>query len=347
MNSVVSIVDCRPGDVLAKDVYWKNILILPANTLLTETLIEKLKQTDVTNVTIALPRQEEQEIPHTVHPIEHFQLEYKENANVLKNVINDLAAGRELRVDRLSGVFDSVYQQISHNYWLMDCINSIRSADLYTYTHSLNVALYCGLIARWMRLPDQEIKDVIQAGVLHDMGKSQVPQEILNKKGKLTVEEFEAMKRHSVIGYRLVIRVPELKAEVCNAVLLHHERMDGNGYPFGLVGDEIPLYAKIIAVADVYDALTSERVYKKRITPFDTFREFQELGYDSFDPQVLLVFLENIANYYTGAKVRLNTGEVGEITTILPQYIDKPIVRVGDRILDLAGEPQYRIVEML
>lgn len=348
MRKTLSVFKCEPGHILAEDVYRNNCLVLPQNTKLTADLIEKLTNAGVRSLTVYLPTSATQEEPMiAAQPLPDFQQEYEENANVLKDVLSDLAAGRKLEIEKVSSVFDAVYNQIQHNYTLMDCINSIRSADVYTYTHSLNVALYAGLIGRWMRLPEQEILDLIQVGVLHDMGKAKVPQEILNKRGKLTPEEFEIMKKHSTLGFWMVKEVPELKQEICNAVLTHHERVDGRGYPFGLKGKDIPFYAKVVAVADVYDALTSERVYKKRITPFDTFVEFQELGYDHFDPQVLLVFLQNIANYYTGAKVRMNTGEVGEITSILPYNISKPIIRIDDKVIDLALEPNYSIEEML
>lgn len=348
MTKTISVLQCQPGDVLAENVFWNNCLVLPQGTKLTDELIQKLVNAGVRSLTVYLPHSADREAPKdATNSLPDFYQEYEENANTLKDVLNDLAAGRKLELDKVSGVFTSVYHQLQHNYSLMDCINSIRSADVYTYTHSLNVALYAGLIGRWMCLPEQEIKDLIQVGVLHDIGKARIPPEILNKKGKLTEEEFEVMKKHSTIGFWMVKEVPEVKQEICNAVLTHHERVDGHGYPFGLKGKDIPFYAKIVAVADVYDALTSERVYKKRITPFDTFVEFQELGYDHFDPQILLVFLQNIANYYTGAKVRMNTGEMGEITSILPYNISKPIVRINDKVIDLAMEPDYRIEEML
>ncbi|NLL19104.1 MAG: HD-GYP domain-containing protein [Clostridia bacterium] len=348
MMKTVNVFECRPGYILAEDLYLNNCLVLPQETVLTEVLIKKLANAGVPSLKVYLPSAAAQETPSsTTRTLPDFQQEYEDNANVLKDVLSDLAAGRKLEINRVSGVFDAVYTQIQHNYTLMDCINSMRSADVYTYTHSLNVALYAGLIGKWLRLSEQELQDIIQVGVLHDMGKAKTPQEILNKKGKLTPEEFEVMKKHSTLGFWIVKEVPGLKQDICNAVLTHHERIDGHGYPFGLKGKDIPFYAKIVAVADVYDALTSERVYKKRITPFDTFIEFQELGYDHFDPQILFVFLQNIANYYTGAKVRMNTGEVGEITSILPYNISKPIVRINDKVIDLAMEPDYHIEEML
>lgn len=131
------------------------------------------------------------------------------------------------------------------------------------------------------------------------------------------------------------------------AILRHHERVDGCGYPLGIPGEYLSIYTKIIMVADVYDTLTSERAYKKRLTPFDTFLEMEKRGYDHFDPQVLLVFLRNIANHYTGAKVRLNTGEIGEIACCLPQNIAKPLIVVNGKCINLSRESEYSIAEVL
>ena len=133
-------------------------------------------------------------------------------------------------------------------------LNEEKDFDEYTYTHSLNVALYAMLIGKWLRLDNNSIKNVIKAGVLHDIGKTKVPIEILNKKARLSDEEFDIIKKHTFYGYDLVRSTDCVSDEVCEAVLLHHEREDKSGYPYGIGGRQLGLYAKIVAVADVYDA---------------------------------------------------------------------------------------------
>ena len=143
------------------------------------------------------------------------------------------------------------------------------------------------------------------AGLLHDVGKSQIPNEILNKKGQLTDAEFEIMKRHTVYGYEIIKNYKEVSFDVKRAVIMHHEKEDGTGYPFKIKGNQKNLYSKILTVADIFDAMTSERVYKERQTPFTAFKELENVGFDTVDPKVMMVLFENMPSYYVGSKVKM------------------------------------------
>jgi HD-GYP domain-containing protein (c-di-GMP phosphodiesterase class II) len=189
--------------------------------------------------------------------------------------------------------------------------------------------------------------DIIEAAVLHDLGKCMISPTILNKREKLQAYEFEYLKTHTTIGFDLSRKIPGIKQEVREVILTHHERNDGRGYPFGLNAGQINIYTKIVSVADVYDALTSERVYKKRKTPFETFKEFQKIGFDHFDPKVVLTFLTNIINYYLGSKVLLNTGETGEVVFISPYDPSLPTVKVAEKFIDLTKEKEVIIEQMI
>lgn len=144
------------------------------------------------------------------------------------------------------------------------------------------------------------------------------------------------MKSHSGIGYNLIKYLSDISQPIKEAVLSHHERLDGSGYPNGLIGDEISLYAKIIAIADVYDAMTQNRVYKKRVTPFETFETFKSFGIGIFDIAILNIFLKNIAVHYTGLNVVFDNGECGEIVYVPPYDITKPIILNGSNFIDLS-----------
>ncbi len=350
-TKTIHVMNAKPGQILAQDIYHGNkdySLIAPKNLRLSPYIIRRLISLDVDKITIFNEEyQTEVPVAEKLPTTQLFKENYTENAQIVKDVLNDLAVGKKLEMDTLTPVFDAMYQQVSQNYSLIDCINEIREADAYTYHHSLNVSLYAGLIATWMNLPEAAIQDIIQAGVLHDTGKSKIPQEILTKKGPLSEQEFEMMKKHSIYGYQLIKDAPGVNEDISLGVLMHHEKNDGQGYPLGLEGKKIHPYAKIIAIADVYDALTSERSYKHRLTPFNTFEELQQIGYSHFDPKVIITFLDNITSYYIGAKVQLNTGETGEIIAILSQSISKPIIKLNDQMIDLSQEPNYTIEKML
>lgn len=349
-KEIRNIEDCVPGLIVAEDIFKHSTLIMPKNSPISDETIARLKAFGVERVAVYVPTGHQKQVaeqPPVPEPHREFKHQYRENVDRIKTVLHDLAAGRELELEQMEVVFDSAYTQVVENYHLIESINAMRKADAYLYTHGLNVSLYGGLIARWMGLSEEKVREVIQAGVLHDIGKAKIPPEILNKRGPLSPEEMEQIKKHTALGYSLVKTYQDLSEAVKEAILMHHERVNGSGYPLGITGEYLSIYTKIIMVADVYDALTSERVYKKRITPFDTFLELEKMGYDHFDPQVMLVFLNNIASYYTGAKVRLNTGETGEIACILPQNISKPLIIVKGKCIDLSRERHLRIVEML
>jgi len=203
------------------------------------------------------------------------------------------------------------------------------------------------LAGKWLNLDGDSIRTVIKAGLLHDIGKMKIPVEILNKKAQLSEEEFEEIKKHTLYGYNMAKETKRFSEEVCRAVLSHHERMDKSGYPFGIGCEKIDIFSKILAVADVYDAMTSDRVYKKRDTPFRVFEMFKTEGVKNFDPKIVNVFLNNVSVYYVGSKVFLNTGETGEIAYIPPQSITEPVIRIGQEYIDLAQDRSRSILCMV
>jgi HD-GYP domain-containing protein (c-di-GMP phosphodiesterase class II) len=219
--------------------------------------------------------------------------------------------------------------------------------DNYLYTHSVNVSVYALIMAKWMHLSNDKIKDVVRTGLFHDFGKSKIPPAILNKKDSLTPLEYEIIRQHPAIGYNIIKDLTWLSTDVKEAVLAHHEREDGSGYPYGLKAKDIHLYAKIVAIADVYDAMTSNTIYRHKATPFDTFKEIERIGIGNFDIKIMHTFLANLAQHYVGSKVKLNTGEIGEIVFISPQSISTPIVKVGVKYYDLYQDKSHKIEEII
>lgn len=183
--------------------------------------------------------------------------------------------------------------------------------------------------------------------VLHDIGKGKIPQEILNKPGTLSDEEYAEIKKHPVYGCRILETMPEISKDVSLAVLMHHEREDGSGYPVGMKGESIHQFAKIIAVADIYDAMTSNRVYREKGSPFDVFELMESKTFGVFDPVVVNAFLNNIAAYYIGDFVRLSNGMIGEVVYINPRHISQPIVRVNNTYVDLTVQTGVKIAELM
>lgn len=176
-------------------------------------------------------------------------------------------------------------------------LSQLRAHNQYTFRHAINVARISGLIGRWLGYTGEILKDLILAGLLHDIGKILILSEILDKPGTLTTKEMDVVKKHSAHGYDLVKGLKITSDKVNISILQHHERLDGSGYPFGLSKDKISVFARIIAIADVYDAMTSERVYRKKMPPFVAADVIAGDMCDKLDPDIVLPFLARIRDY--------------------------------------------------
>jgi putative nucleotidyltransferase with HDIG domain len=255
--------------------------------------------------------------------------------------------GKPLSTEAAHEIVDTLVQKSEANRNIINAIMQVRSIDEYTYYHCMNVSMLAMMIARWMNLDEKTVRDCTEAGLLHDIGKAKVPVEILNKPGKLTDEEFQEMKRHSEYGYMMVCERHDIDHQVAISILTHHEKEDGSGYPLGLTGDKLNLISKIITVADIFDAMTANRTYKYKDTPFKVFELMQHNSFGVLNPQVLNAFLSNITHYYIGAKVKLNTGEIGEVIFMNRLDFSRPVVKVDENYIDTAVSKTHRIVEFL
>ena len=223
-------------------------------------------------------------------------------------------------------------------------LRRVRRYDDLTYIHSLNVAILCHEFANWMHMPEEEQDILTLAGLLHDVGKMGIPGKIIKKAGLLTDEEYELIKQHAQKGYDFLKKHP-LDERIMNAALMHHERCDGSGYPQGLKADEIDDFAKIVAIADYYDALTSARVYREPHCPFEVFRMLQQER-DKFDSTYLAVFMEGVASFYIGCEVVLSNQKRARMVDTNPTDQSNPIVKMDGLIVNLAMAPDVDVKEI-
>jgi len=341
----VSIFDCRCGDVVAKDVISDRGLILAAeNLVLNDFIISKLKTIGIKSIWIY---KDNGSTYSYYEKKKKFVSSYKETVLTVKNLLNNLATGKRFEYYEIKRIAETMYKNLDGIDTIIQYLNEIKGYDDYTYTHCVNVGFYSMLIGRRLHMPDSKLIDLIQAGLLHDIGKIKIDNKLLNKKGKLTEEEFDTIKKHSLLGYEILKDSPYIGTEIKKAVLMHHERMDGSGYPYGIKNKEICEYARIVAIADVYDAMTSDRPYKKKATPFDAFHMFLTSGLCSFDTLAMNTLLLNFSTHLVGAKVELDNGDVGEIVYIPPHEVINPIIRVGSTFLKVTRTQSPKIVSFV
>lgn len=223
---------------------------------------------------------------------------------------------------------------------IFKCIDTPRPIDEDLQRHCLNVALLNGMMGAWLELPPGQVRLLVMAGILHDIGKTHIPEEIINAPRSLTDEEFALIKQHPVYSYELLGR--RFDPLVREAARYHHERAGGRGYPDGLDGEDIPIFARITAVTDVYDAMVSKRSYKEERTPFDILDMFYADGFAGLDSELVTVFLYHMKEQLTERGVVMSDGTLGVVRYIPPNDFGHPIIQAGETVRQ-ADENWYAV----
>lgn len=343
------------GMVVAADIYTSNDqLIITKGTKLDERMITKLRFYNIYGLFVYkqdiiedTPGESYLEMLRNTTEFKKFNRSYVETVGELENSFQKVIRGEgEIDIDSLLKETDRILSEGRSGIHIFEMLHGIRDYDDMTYVHSLNVSLICNVFAGWLKMSKEETKIITLAGLLHDIGKMLVPHDIITKAGRLTEDEFEEVKLHTIKGYQ-VLKDLNLDIRIKYAALMHHERCDGSGYPNGFKANQIENYSKIVAIADVYDAMTSNRIYRKAICPFDVVESFERDGFLKFDPGYLMVFLERIIQSYLHNEVRLSDGREGEVVMINKLALSRPVIRCGDTFVDLSKEHQLSIDAIL
>lgn len=354
-TKIISISHVTPGMIAAQDIFTDvGQMLIGADTILDDRHLRKLNLYQIHDVPIKelLPEENVQSQPPTRRSKENqkrlklFESSYSENSVSLKNQMLDISDGKHIDVTELFTISSDLLTTVKYKSNLFSFLNNLQSFDDYTYSHSINVSLISHTIGQWLGFSKDELMNISVAGLLHDIGKTKIDKSILNKKAPLTDEEFEIMQKHAEYGFK-IIEKQDIAYNIKMAVLMHHERYDGTGYPLKAKNDQINDYAKIVAIADVYDALTSDRPYRSKFTPFYVIHRFEQEYLGHLDTKFLMIFLQNIAYCYLDNWCVLSTGEEGKIIFINKQVPSKPIVQVDNVILDLSQESNIYIEKVL
>jgi putative nucleotidyltransferase with HDIG domain len=244
------------------------------------------------------------------------------------SMFNEARMGQLSDVALMLPIVDDIAASVMRNANALISLTRLKQADDYTYMHSVAVSAMMLALARQLALGDEEARACALAGLLHDIGKMAVPLEILNKPGKLSDAEFHVVKGHPDLGYGILTAVSDMPAIALEVCLHHHEKFGGGGYPHGLAGEQISLHARMGAVCDVYDAITSDRPYKAGWTPSESLQRMDEWTKGGhFDPEVFAAFVKCIGIYPVGTLLRLESGRLGVVLDNSKSLL-QPVVRV-------------------
>ena len=356
---LVSIQDLIPGMLVGIDIYTiHNQLVVPKNTILTQNIIDRLHDYNIPYIKISVDDSTPENAAEggsslsygerlkSTRTFKEFKKEFISNVYVIKDAFNDVVTKNSpLNVTKLLEKTATVFSKADGTN-IFDMLHNMREFDDSTYVHCLNVALICNVFGKWLDFSDKDIDTLVLSGLMHDIGKLTIPDSIVKKPGKLTAEEYKIMQTHPEKGFE-ILKDQKLPEPVKYSALMHHERCDGSGYPFGFSGDKIDRFTKLVSIADVYDAMTSARVYRGSLSPFTVVDIFEKEGLQKYDPEYLLVFLEHIVDTYLNNRVLLSDGRTGEIVLINKQKLSRPLIKLEDDFLDLSTHPDIMIEKIL
>lgn len=322
-----------------------NLTLVENGQELTERMIERLSQRNLPGVYI------DTEFSDDIRPEEIYDPKVKREMNTkMSSCFKEYSSSVFLSlpsIKNINSVIDDIMNSIFESSECLLNVIQIEDYDNYTFNHSLDVATISVLVGMKIHLSGNCLRHLAMAGLLHDVGKLEVPIEIINKKAALLPEELDLIKEHADLAYTRLNGSPQIPSAVTQAIHSHHEKYDGTGYSRGLVGKEIPLYSRILALADVYDALTSQRPYRKAWMPHEAIEYMLGNSGAHFDPNLLDTFLKTVLPYPVGVVLQLSNQEICVVIKNNPDFQTRPIVKIiypakrNGAIIDLAKNFSY------
>lgn len=342
----------QAGAILAKSIMTlEGKVLLTSGIELNEEYVKRLQLNGITEVFI------EDKISRDIHVPDFIREEIiTEAKQLVKNMMVSTSIKTSIDGQKVMEVVDKIISSILANGDIIVNLSDIRSVDDYTFSHSVNVCIYSLVIGIGLGYSGDKLRELGVGSMLHDIGKVRIPQQILKKPGRLTPDEFEEIKRHTYYGYKILKETNGISMTASFIALGHHERSDGSGYPYRLKNDNIHKAARIVAVSDVYDALTSDRVYRKKLMHHEVIDYITSLASRHFDHEIVNTFIRYVAYYPVGTAVILNTGEKGLVSKYNKYFPTRPVVRIvmdeegkmltRHKEVDLNEKLEYRIVKI-
>lgn len=336
------------GQTLGRNIYDSNgQLLLLKGTVMEEHHIQKLKLSYNEIFILAEQANICNENNYEEDKNTNLAVVFDEVTYIFRDLMYKISQGHSVKKNEVEESVKLLYPEVMNTNNILKHLRNLRNKDEYTLQHSVSVSTIAMKLGQAMKISQEAVKNLAVAGLLHDIGKCQVPLEILNKPGPLNPDEFKEIQKHPLYGYKIVNELGYNDRGIVTAVLQHHEHQDGKGYPFRIIGKNIHEYSSIIAVADVFDALTSDRVYRPRISIFQAVNEIIKNTFGHLEPMVSKRLVTYILDIAPGENVILNTGEQGTIVLIDDVEPTRPMVRVKDRFINLKSERDIYINDIL
>lgn len=274
-------------------------------------------------------------------------LRIKDTVTQVESIFTEIRHTKKIPLEDIQNTIMPAISEAAEENQLFDLFANLQAKDDYTYRHNIGVGVISALIGRWMQLPKEELALLTRGAALHDVGKMLISLEVLNKPGALTDEEYSLIKHHPEFGYDMLRNTKGLHYREALIAYQHHEREDGTGYPLGLTSDKIDPLSKIVAVADVFHAMSSKRSYKEAFPLFEILRQMKHNKFGEFDPHVITVFIEKIMHSLIGNNVQLTDNRTAQVVHIHHHDPINPLIEVGGQFIDLSRNSNVHIKRVI
>lgn len=313
-------------------------LLIPDSTVITYDDVTLLKENGI------MPNFEINEVDVD---LDYHSKVIDETVEQVGNIFGDIRKTKKIPLVALREKVIPMIHNVSDSKHLLHLFLVLQAKDDYTYRHNIAVGAVSNLIGKWMNLNNKDLLQLTTAGLLHDVGKMMIPKEILNKPGRLTTKEFSTMQKHTIYGYEILKDTIGISHRQALVALQHHERMDGSGYPLNLTKSDIDLFSRIVAVADVFHAMSSNRVYKNQSPFYKVLAEMQQDMFSKLDPEITMLFIEKTMNSLIGSTVQLTDGREGTILMVPKNDPTRPLIQVDNKFVNLSTDLAIQIEQIM
>jgi len=365
-QSLINLEELKLGTIIAEDILVNtNSPIIHKESKVTRELIQVLRAFNITKVPVALENvfnrsdeeikklneDKEESLPVDEKPlvtVSFVQL-YKEAVDSFYKEFIGWEAGMKVDVAKLRNIIMPLVDKAMVEKQVFSLLNMYSKMDKYIAHHSIAVGIISGAIAKKLNFPSGQITQMATAGLMADIGMAKVDPKIRDKKSALTELDFAEVKKHTIYSFQMIKDSPLLKPEMKLAIFQHHERLDGSGYPKSDKLDNVSVYSQIIAVADVYHAMTSERIYRAKSSSFKVLEMIREEGFGQYNIEVVNKLIELVGSLPISTRVLLSNGEKGEIVFLHRDSPMRPMIRLSEsgQIIDLAAKRSLHIESVI
>ena len=347
--------DLKPGMICANNTYnTLDQLVVPKDCVLNEQIIDRLLTYGILELAVKIPELEpavtvfNSEIVKKTPEFKQFKNNYSEATDRFKSFLNSFVdADSNPDISELLHSTYEVMKQTRNSLHFFDIMNNMHDVNDSIYRHSMNVSMLCMTFAKWLGYDKNQIGVLSVCGALHDIGMLLIDPDIVNKPGELTPSEYAIVQTHTTLGYKL-LKSKGFDEAVARCALNHHERCDGSGYPSRLETNDIDDFSKIVAIADIYDAMTSKRSYREPLSPFDVVDVLESEGRNKYDQKLVCEFLERFSKTYSANTVLLSNGSTAKVVLMNSNWLSRPVVQTNEGdFIDLAKSTNLKIISLV